>query len=106
MSTSRQFRVIIVGAGVAGLTLANALEQAEIDYVLLERRGSVDPQYGASLGMCGNGSRVLDQLGVQDELEKVMEPMKYFNDRWADGSRIQPRYDLPEHLNKRYLLTC
>ncbi|KAJ4287846.1 hypothetical protein N0V88_007556 [Collariella sp. IMI 366227] len=37
MSDSGQFRVVISGAGVAGLTLANALEQAGVDYVLLER---------------------------------------------------------------------
>ncbi|KAF4334071.1 FAD NAD(P)-binding domain protein [Fusarium beomiforme] len=45
------FRVIIAGGGVAGLTLANALEQANIDYVLLERRDTIAPQVGASIGI-------------------------------------------------------
>ncbi|KAK3294210.1 uncharacterized protein B0H64DRAFT_418187 [Chaetomium fimeti] len=67
---SGRFRVVIVGAGVAGLTLANALEQANVDYVLLERRSEVAPQIGASIGMFPNGARILDQLGVWGAVEK------------------------------------
>ncbi|KAK5999341.1 hypothetical protein QM012_005559 [Aureobasidium pullulans] len=50
-------KVIIAGGGIAGLTLANALEQANIDYVLLERRDEIAPQVGASIGMLANGCR-------------------------------------------------
>ncbi|KAF4416113.1 FAD/NAD(P)-binding domain-containing protein [Fusarium austroafricanum] len=52
------FRVIIAGGGVAGLTLANALEHAGINYVLLERRDTIAPQVGASIGIGPNGCRV------------------------------------------------
>ncbi|KAL2190303.1 hypothetical protein L209DRAFT_169644 [Thermothelomyces heterothallicus CBS 203.75] len=57
-SEKDQFRIVIVGGGVAGLTLANALEQAGVDYVLLERRDEVAPQVGASIGVFPNGARV------------------------------------------------
>ncbi len=60
---STRFQVIIVGGGVGGLTLANALEKAEVDYVLLESKDEVAPTVGASIAMAPNGSRVLDQLG-------------------------------------------
>jgi 2-polyprenyl-6-methoxyphenol hydroxylase-like FAD-dependent oxidoreductase len=45
------FRVIIAGGGIAGLTLANALERAGINFVLLEGRSEIAPQVGASIGM-------------------------------------------------------
>ncbi|KAG9857937.1 FAD/NAD(P)-binding domain-containing protein, partial [Aureobasidium melanogenum] len=50
-------KVIIAGGGIAGLTLANALEQANVDYVLLERRNEIAPQVGASIGILANGCR-------------------------------------------------
>ncbi|CAD0111535.1 unnamed protein product [Aureobasidium uvarum] len=61
-------KVIIAGGGIAGLTLANALESADIDYVLLERRNEIAPQVGASIGILSNGCRILDQLGCRESL--------------------------------------
>jgi 2-polyprenyl-6-methoxyphenol hydroxylase-like FAD-dependent oxidoreductase len=58
-----KFRVIIIGGGVAGLTLANALEKAKVDYVLLESKDEFSPIVGASIAMGANGNRILDQLG-------------------------------------------
>ena len=46
------FRVIIAGAGISGLTLANALQRTGIDFILLEGRNEIAPQVGASIGMC------------------------------------------------------
>ncbi|THX67957.1 FAD/NAD(P)-binding domain-containing protein [Aureobasidium pullulans] len=61
-------KVVVVGGGIAGLTLANALEQASIDYVLLKRRQEIAPQVGASIGIMSNGCRIMDQLGCRDAL--------------------------------------
>jgi cation diffusion facilitator CzcD-associated flavoprotein CzcO len=44
----KQFRVVIVGAGVSGLVLAHALELAKIDFILLEK-GVVAPPWGTSI---------------------------------------------------------
>ncbi|KAG9665381.1 FAD/NAD(P)-binding domain-containing protein, partial [Aureobasidium melanogenum] len=55
-------KVIIAGGGIAGLTLANALEQANVDYVLLERRNEIAPQVGASIGILANGSWISLEL--------------------------------------------
>ncbi|KAK3346137.1 hypothetical protein B0T25DRAFT_270029 [Lasiosphaeria hispida] len=57
-------RVIIVGAGPAGLVLAHALLRAGIDdFVVLERRSDVVEASGAGLGLWPHSVRVLDQLG-------------------------------------------
>ena len=58
-----KFQVIIVGGGVAGLLLANALEKAEVNYVLLEGKSEFAPAVGASIALGANGNRILDQLG-------------------------------------------
>lgn len=66
------FKVIIVGAGIAGLTLANALQKAPVDieYVILEAYGTIAPQLGAGIVLLPNGSRILDQLGVYPALAR------------------------------------
>ncbi|KAH0336412.1 FAD/NAD(P)-binding domain-containing protein, partial [Aureobasidium melanogenum] len=74
-------KVIIAGGGIAGLTLANALEQANIDYVLLERRNEIAPQVGASILLLANGCRILDQLGCTAALSKCTEPVTWAHDR-------------------------
>lgn len=68
MTTASSFRVIIAGGGISGLTLANALEKAGIDYVLLEARDTIAPQVGASIGFFQNGARLLDQLGCLEAI--------------------------------------
>ncbi|KAI4716833.1 FAD/NAD(P)-binding domain-containing protein [Aureobasidium sp. EXF-10727] len=80
-------KVIIAGGGIAGLTLANALEQADIDYVLLERRNVIAPQVGASIGILSNGCRILDQLGCRESLYACVrkEPIVWMHDRDKNG---------------------
>ncbi|KAL2824224.1 hypothetical protein BDW59DRAFT_147668 [Aspergillus cavernicola] len=70
-------RVLIVGGGIAGLSLALALEHAPVDieYLLFEAKDTLSPEVGASIGLAPNGSRILDQLGVYQDLEKLLEPV-------------------------------
>ena len=57
-------RIIIVGAGPAGLVLAHALVLAGIDdFVVIERRKAVVEASGACLGLWPHSVRVFDQLG-------------------------------------------
>jgi 2-polyprenyl-6-methoxyphenol hydroxylase-like FAD-dependent oxidoreductase len=100
---SPNFRVIIAGGGIAGLTLANALQHAKIDYILLERRDTITPQTGASLGLMSNGGRILDQLNVHSTLEGEMDPLTFFCERWSDGKPLKPRADLPVLLQQRLI---
>ncbi|CZR66819.1 uncharacterized protein PAC_16720 [Phialocephala subalpina] len=87
----KPFKVIIVGGGIAGLTLANSLERANVDYVLLEARAVIDPQVGASIGILPNGCRILDQL----EINKKLEPFAVRPDGdtvWVKGKKIFTTY--------------
>ncbi|XXH02442.1 hypothetical protein Hte_008817 [Hypoxylon texense] len=71
MSSSHGFKIIIVGGGVAGLTLANMLERFNIDYVLLESHDKIIPPLGASIALAPNGLLVLDQLGAYDAIKAI-----------------------------------
>ena len=58
-------RVIVVGAGIAGLSAAIALRKSGNEAVVLERAPRVDP-VGAGITLFANGMRALDRLGVRD----------------------------------------
>ncbi|KAF9347981.1 hypothetical protein BGX26_000561 [Mortierella sp. AD094] len=65
--------VLIVGAGIGGLTLAILLEQINIPYQIFERASEVKP-LGSSMVFAGNILPVLEQLGIYEELKKVSNP--------------------------------
>jgi 2-polyprenyl-6-methoxyphenol hydroxylase-like FAD-dependent oxidoreductase len=56
-------RVIVVGAGIAGLSAAIALSKTGHEVVVLERAPRVDP-VGAGITLFANAMRALDRLGV------------------------------------------
>ncbi|KAF1843132.1 FAD binding domain-containing protein [Cucurbitaria berberidis CBS 394.84] len=85
MAATRDFRVIIGGGGISGLTLANALEKAGIDYVLLEGRDTIHPQVGASIGFFPNGGRILDQIGCFEACAKETIGLKLNHSRYLNG---------------------
>lgn len=71
----KPFKVIIAGGSVSGLVLANALERAGIDYVLLEKR-EVAPNVGQSIFVLPCTALVLEQLDINSTLDQVCVPMK------------------------------
>ncbi|EFX00609.1 FAD-binding domain containing protein [Grosmannia clavigera kw1407] len=73
-STSRLFRAIIAGGSIVGLTMALALDRADIDYVLLET-GEVAPDLGASVSMHAHTQRVMEQLAVWPEIDAAVVPV-------------------------------
>jgi FAD dependent monooxygenase len=87
--------VIIVGGGVGGLTLANCLQHANIDFILLEGHKELGIHVGAAVGVDPNGGRILDQLGVFASLESVILPYRYFVFRDSNG-KIVSRDDSQE----------
>lgn len=65
------FRVLIVGAGPAGLIAAHALHQAGIDFTILERRPHATPQLGGTVGLFPQSVRILNQLALMQPLEAL-----------------------------------
>lgn len=74
MESDRSFKVIIAGGSVVGLALANALEKAGIDFVVLEK-GDVAPQLGASISIYPHTAKVFDQLGVWNSMMQATLPL-------------------------------
>jgi FAD dependent monooxygenase len=97
-----KFKVIIVGGSVAGQTLSLAFEKANIDYVLLEKHESFSPEVGASIGIFANGMRVLDQLGLCDEIESRTEPLTVTTKRDENGNSFDYN-ELLSKLSARYV---
>lgn len=98
-----KFKAIIVGGSVAGLTLAHMFERANIDYVLLEARDTISPQFGASIVIMPNGARIMDQMGLYEELKNtIMTPMAKSFIRRSDG-RLVTSNEWPKLVEERYM---
>lgn len=81
-----QFRVIVVGGGVAGLTASHCLQKAGIDHVVLERRDNVAPPEGASITIYPHGCRILHQIGCLKEVQKTCSPNPLWWMQRPDGT--------------------
>lgn len=96
------FRVIIVGGGIAGLTLANSLERAGISYLLLEGHDEIAPRVGASIATLSNGARILDQLGCWDNVRDSADAIEHFDERLiSSGNLLVPLNDLSKLISAR-----
>ncbi|KAI6087584.1 FAD binding domain protein [Hypoxylon rubiginosum] len=95
------FRVIVVGAGVAGLTASHCFQKSGIDHVVLERRSEIDPPEGASIAIYPHGARILQQIGCLDAAQEKCKPCVHFNSRWPDGKLL---FDDPffDHVRKNH----
>ncbi len=88
--TSQDFKAIIIGGSVAGLTLAHAFRAASIPFTLLEARDTISPQLGASLVIMPNGARILDQLGLYEKMKNsfMCGMKKDYTIRGGDGKLV------------------
>ncbi|KAF9897786.1 hypothetical protein BX616_004986, partial [Lobosporangium transversale] len=58
--------VLIVGAGIAGLTLAILLEKAGVPYQIYDRMTEIKP-LGSALSLVANVAPLFRQIGIYDE---------------------------------------
>lgn len=97
------FRVVVAGGGVVGLTLANILERAGIDYILLEAKSTLTPELGASIAVQANGARILDQLGCYDPLLKTTIPIESSSFLRPDGTYVVDHLTDVQLFETRYV---
>ncbi|KAF8855683.1 FAD/NAD(P)-binding domain-containing protein [Acephala macrosclerotiorum] len=93
-------RVIIVGGSIAGLTLAQSLHAANIDLVVLEAGREIAPQVGASIAIFPNGARILDQLGMFEDLSAVTDSL-VSTTNWLEGGKQLCKTDGLELIETR-----
>jgi len=77
-------RILIVGAGIAGLTLAAALHQQGFRAELVERSPTWHAT-GAGILLHANGMRVLQALGLGEAVEQagaVVRRWGFFGSSW------------------------
>ncbi len=78
-------RAIISGAGMGGLTLALALLQKGFDVDIYEQAPELR-EVGAGLWISANGSRVMDKLGLKEELQAInLDPEDRVIRFWKTG---------------------
>lgn len=98
-----ELRVLVVGAGVAGLTLAATLERRGVDVVVVERE--VQPGHGYMLGLYPIASRVLTALRADEALRARAVRIRHFNLIDSRG-RTLVRADMPLVLEQHGDLLC
>ena len=83
--TERPFRAVVVGGGITGLVMANALSKAGIDHVFVESRRKIVYPAGGSFGLWPHIGRILDQIGCWDQVRLHSTPLDASYQRDATG---------------------
>lgn len=68
----------IIGAGIAGLTLASHLEQHDFTYKIYEQAPSIK-SVGAGILLANNAMQVFDKLGLAEQLTQKGQKISYLN---------------------------
>lgn len=93
-------RIAVVGAGIAGLTLALWLRRAGLACTVYEQAGQLS-EVGAGIQLAPNAVRLLERVGL-GELESVaVAPESLDLRRWDDG-RVLARTQLGAECRRRY----
>ncbi|KRC12353.1 monooxygenase [Hydrogenophaga sp. Root209] len=94
-------RVVVVGAGIGGLTAALALMRRGFDVQVLEQARELR-EVGAGLQISPNGNRVLDALGLTPALSRIAaEPAGKKVRLWNTG-QTRNLFDLGATSRERY----
>lgn len=86
--SSPAIRVVIVGAGVGGLTLALLLRRRGVTAEVLEQASELH-EVGAGIALASNATRVLQDLGLGEDLARLStEPTALIHRDGRDGHLI------------------
>jgi len=64
-------KALIVGGGIAGLSLAVMMDLAGIEYEILERTTGEEPPMGSALALGPPVLRLLEQMGLFEDIKRV-----------------------------------
>lgn len=103
MSYNNTIKAIIIGNGISGLVIANCFIKAGIDFIILEKEEEKKEYHGSDFFLHPNGIRLLDQLGIWEDIKHLGAYTKYIdylngeNKKWTtlDWSEIEERYGYP-----------
>ncbi len=84
---SYQTNVIVVGAGIAGLTSAIGLIAEGIDVILLEKRAR-SASAGTAVVLWPNGVKILQSLGMSDGLAAIGSPLLNVEVKSIEGASL------------------
>lgn len=91
MTTSRPRRIVIIGAGVAGLSLALALKSSDFEVFIFEEKCSFSAM--PHLVLWKQGLRALEKLGLLDRIEMIGEPLGRLVSRDSDTGQVLVNWD-------------
>ncbi|KAG0296807.1 hypothetical protein BGZ98_000808 [Dissophora globulifera] len=108
MARPKDLPIIIIGGGLAGLVLGIMLDEAGIDYHILEQASALRP-LGTSITLHPVIMDIMDQLGLLEDMCKMSKPLRGITVLSSGGrrkGRIDARSkkrkpDLHEYLLKR-----
>lgn len=89
-------RIVVIGAGIAGLATAAALQRREHDVTVIEER--TDTTSGAGISIWPNALAALDDIGVGDAVRDAGGRVTAGALRWRDGTWL--RRPSPQRLVK------
>ncbi|KAG0334434.1 hypothetical protein BG004_000411 [Podila humilis] len=78
LKSAKRPKVMIVGAGIGGITLGLFLEKAGVPYEIFERAASVKP-LGSAISMGASVLTFFEQVGLLDEFLSFGKPTMYAN---------------------------
>lgn len=102
-NNKKRIKIIIVGAGISGLFLANCLLDTNVDFIILEKEEVKKEYHGSDFYLSPNGIRALDQLGIWNKIKDKGVFTKYIDyidkngNKWAtiDWKENEQRYGYP-----------
>jgi FAD-dependent urate hydroxylase len=83
----QDLKIIVIGAGIGGLTAAIALTQAGFDIEIYDRVSELRP-VGAGISLWSNGVKVLNRLGLGAKMAKIGGQMSRMEYRTKTGKLL------------------
>jgi salicylate hydroxylase len=99
--TATDVDIAVIGGGIGGLTLALALREHGITAEVFEQADELR-EVGAAVALAANGSRVLQRLGLGDELaDASVVPTELQYRHWRSGA-VTAAHSVGEEYTRRF----